>query len=243
MSAVVKPRLCEAREPSLSKLLAALPGEEYRRLRPDLEPVRLGFNEVIYESGEPIRYVYFPSNALVSMLAVLEDGATVEVGMVGGQGVVGIPAVLGDARATNWTVVQVAGSAMRMRARSLKEWFGASEPFARLLAHYYGALVTQISQRAVCNARHTVTQRLCTWLLMAHDRLGDTRLPLTQDLISRRLGSRRASVTKAVNDLQALGIITHGRGYTTIVDRPKLEALGCECYAVISAATEWDLAA
>ena len=239
MSALIKPFPREAREEfrtagATNALLSALPQAEYARLLPHLEPVRLHYNEVIYECEEPIRHVYFPSSALVSLLSILEDGATVEVGMVGNCGMTGIAFILGASRATNWTVVQVAGDAMRMEARVLRHWFAEGGPFARLLAGYYRALITQISQRAVCNVRHMVMQRLCTWLLMAQDRLGSNHLPMTQDLISRRLGSRRASVTKAACDLQSMGIIDHGRGYISITDRRQLEALACECYAIIS---------
>jgi CRP-like cAMP-binding protein len=215
-----------------------LPEAEYRRILPDLEPTRLSYNQVVYECEEPIRYVYFPVDALVSILAILEDGATVEVGMVGCGGMVGIPAILGATRASHWTITQVAGDAMRMETRALKHWFNESGPFHTQLTRYYRALVSQISQRAVCNARHIVLQRLCTWLLMVRDRVGSDYLPLTQDLIARRLGSRRASVTKAVNDLQSLGLISHGRGYTTIIDGRRLEALACECYRIISTEVE-----
>lgn len=241
MSAVAKDHLREVRETTGNKLLAALPVGEYKRFLLDLEPVHLNSNQVIYESGEPIDHVYFPANSLVSMLALLEDGTTVEIGMIGSYGMVGIPAILGANRATNWTLVQVAGEAMRMKASVLKDWFNESEPFSRLLSQYYRDLITQISQRAVCNVRHMVMQRLCTWLLMAHDLLESDHLPLTQDLISRRLGSRRASVTKVVNDLQNMGIINHGRGYTTIINRRGLKSLACECYSIISAEYERSL--
>lgn len=218
-----------------NSLLAALPAEEYRRLLPDLEPVRLRYDETVYEQGDPISYVYFPTGAVVSLLSLLEDGTTVEVGMVGRHGVVGVQVILEADKTSFWTVAQVGGRAVRMRAGALKYWFGRSAALHNLLASYYRALTTQFCQRAVCNRRHMTVQRLCTWLLMVEDRLGSDHLPLTQDLIARRLGSRRATVTDIYNQLQSMGAIRYRRGHTTILDRRVLKGLTCECYRVMEA--------
>lgn len=216
-----------------NSLLSALPREEYLRLLPELEPVRLRYNETIYEQGDPISYVYFPAGAVVSLLSLLEDGTTVEVGMVGRNGVVGVPVILEADKTSFWTVAQVEGMALRMRADVLKDLFRRSGRLHGLLAGYYRALITQFCQRAVCNRRHMAMQRLCTWLLMVRDRLGADHIPLTQDLIARRLGSRRATVTDIYNHLQSAGAIRYSRGHTTVLDSRVLESLACECYAVM----------
>jgi CRP-like cAMP-binding protein len=233
MSTAVRSLIREVPLTRENRLLAALPEDEYERLQCDLERIRLNFNEVIYEYGEPIRYVYFPIKAVVSMLAMLEDGTTVEVGMVGNFGMVGISAILGANRSQNWTVVQIAGEATRMKANTLKEWFHRSEALHRLLTRFYRSLITQFCQRAACNCRHMVMHRLCTWLLMTQDCIGTNDLKLTQDLISRRLGSRRASVTGAYNRLQKMGLVRYSRGHVTLLDRTQLEALACECYQIM----------
>jgi CRP-like cAMP-binding protein len=216
-----------------NRLLAALPGNEYERLMGELERVHLNLDEAIYEYGEQIRHVYFLQEAVVSMLAILEDGTTLEVGMLGNNGMVGISVILGAKRATNLTVVEIPGGAMRMKVSSLKEWLARSEVLNRLLMRSYRSLITQFCQRAACNCRHMVLHRLCTWLLMAEDCLGRADLPVTQDLISRRLGSRRASVTEAYNYLQKTGLVRYSRGHVTLLDRPQLETLACECYQII----------
>lgn len=216
-----------------NRLLAALPGDEYQGLLSELERVYLNLDEAIYEYGEQIRYVYFPQEAVVSMLAILEDGTTLEVGMVGNDCMVGISVILGANRARNLTVVEIPGEAVRMRVSSLKKWLDRSEVFNQLLMRSYRSLITQFCQRAACNCRHMVLHRLCTWLLMAEDCLGRADLPVTQDLISRRLGSRRASVTGAYNHLQQIGLVRYSRGHVTLLDRPQLETLACECYQII----------
>lgn len=216
-----------------NSLLAALPPAEYRRLLPDIEPVHLKYDKTLYEQGEPIHYVYFPKGSVASLLSLLEDGTTVEVGMIGRHGLIGVPVILEANQASCWTIVQIEGAALRMRATALRSWFARSEPLHRLLASYYRALVTQFCQRAVCNRRHMAMQRLCTWLLMVRERAGTDHIPLTQDLIARRLGSRRATVTDLYNQLQALGAISYSRGHTTILDRVRLQALTCECYSVM----------
>lgn len=216
-----------------NSLLAALPREEYLRLLPELEPVHLKYDETVYEQGDPIRYVYFPAGAVVSLLSLLEDGTTVEVGMVGRHGLTGVSLILEADKTSFWTVTQVEGGAVRMRACALKDWVWRSEALRGLITGYYRALITQFCQRAVCNRRHMTMQRLCTWLLMVSDRTGAEDLPLTQDLIARRLGSRRATVTEIYNQLQSGGAIRYSRGHTRILDRRMLEGLACECYAVM----------
>lgn len=233
MSATIRTLIREVPTARENQLLAALPEDESQRLAVDLEPIYLNFNQVLYEYDEPIRYVYFPQSAVVSMLAVLEDGTTVEVGMVGNSGMVGISAILGAHRAPNWTVVQIEGCALRMGADAFKDWFAQPCAFGSLLTRFYRALITQFCQRAVCNCRHMIMQRLCTWLLMTRDSYGADELPLTQDLISRRLGSRRASVTGAYNRLQKMGVLYYGRGHVRILDGAQLEGLACECYQII----------
>jgi len=221
--------------PSISenRLLAALPKNEYESMLYELESVHLKLNEAIYEYDETIHYVYFPDKAVVSMLAMMEDGTTLEVGMVGNYGMVGVSVILGARRAEQLTVVEIAGEATRLSVTSLKAWLDRSEVLNRILMRFYRSLITQFCQRAACNCRHMVMHRLCTWLLMAHDCLGTTRLPVTQDLISRRLGSRRASVTAAYHSLQKRGLVSYSRGHVTLIDRPQLEALACECYQVM----------
>lgn len=245
MSAVVRPLTPRLPSPSSApreagnRLLAVLPESDYLRLLPELKPVRLESQEVLYEEGEPLDYVYFPVNAVVSLMSVLEDGATVEVAMVGRRGLVGIQAILGAQTAAHWTVTQVAGEAWRMRARTLVEFCRTSETLSRLLARYCRALLTQYAQRAVCNCRHSVLQRLSTWLLMMADSTGgDCDLPLTQDLISRRLGSRRATITVAINQLEDLRVVRSQRGQIRVLDRVRLEEFACECYATMTADLE-----
>lgn len=234
MSTVAKALVHKPRTVVENSLLAALPTEEYQRLRPHLEPVHLKYEEVIYEHDDPIRYVYFPQGAVASLLSLLEDGTTVEVGMIGRHGLVGVSIMLEAPIAPFWTVVQVEGKALRMRASVLKMWCRQSESLRRLLTRYYHALITQFCQRAVCNCRHMNMQRLCTWLLMVLDRVGESELPLTHDLIARRLGSRRATVTEVYNHLQAMGAVSYIRGRVAILDRHMLEGLACECYPIMS---------
>lgn len=219
--------------PVENSLLAALPHEAHRLLLPHLELVHLRSEQVLYERGEVKHYVYFPTGAVVSLLTLLEDGATVEVGMIGRRGLVGACAILGSERAQFWTVAQIEGAAWRMRLGAFNDWCERSSPLRRLLNGYYQALVTQFCQRAVCNCRHTTTERLCTWLLMLHDRAGADNLKITQDLIARRLGTRRATVTEVYTQLQFMGALRYGRGHVTIRCRGVLQELACECYAAM----------
>jgi CRP-like cAMP-binding protein len=202
-------------------------------IHPHLEVAHLRLNQAVYESGDSIRYIYFPRSCVLSDVAVLEDGTTIEVGMIGSLGLAGSAVVLGDSFATCLTVVQIQGEAYRLRAGKLVEYCRLSETLNRMILSYYRALSMQYFQRAACNCRHTILQRLSAWLLMVHDCIRTDELPLTQDLISRRLGSRRASVTLAYDQLQTDGCVRYTRGQLTVLNRMRLESLACECYRVI----------
>lgn len=221
-----------------NRILSALSHEDYRLIHPHLEAVHLRLNHAVYESGDSIRYVYFPRSCVLSDVAVLEDGTTIEVGMIGSLGLAGSAVVLGDTSASCLTVVQIQGEAYRLRAGKLLECCRLSDTLNRIILSYYRALSVQYFQRAACNCRHTILQRLSAWLLMIHDCIRTEELPLTQDLISRRLGSRRASVTLAYDQLQTDGCVRYTRGQLTILNRMRLESLACECYYVIRDETQ-----
>ncbi|MBD2127452.1 Crp/Fnr family transcriptional regulator [Microcoleus sp. ZQ-A2] len=218
---------------AVNELLAALPEAEYQHLIPDLEYVSLLFKQVLYEVGEPIEYVYFPHGGIVSVLSTMEDGSQVEVGLVGNDGVVGIPAALGDNIATATAVVQVPGSAMRMKVSLLKTEFGRSGVLQSLLLRYIQALFALVTQNAACNRLHYLEARLARWLLLVCDRVESNELPLTHEFIAQMLGVRRAGVTEAANSLQQAGLIHYKRGKITILNRKELEAASCECYEII----------
>ncbi|HEX8889311.1 MAG TPA: Crp/Fnr family transcriptional regulator [Pyrinomonadaceae bacterium] len=221
-------------QPSSQNLfLTALPDDERQRIAAQLELVTLSGKDSIYMQDSPIDYIYFPLDCIISSLLVMNDGATVEVGMIGKEAVVGITAIFGEHRMRNWTRTLVPGHALRLRSEVVREMFRRSQTTERLLMCCYRAMVTQISQRAVCNGRHTMLHRLATWLLMVHDRLASNNLPLTQEIISGRLGSRRASVTQAACHLQNIKAISYSRGKIHIEDRDLIETEACECYEVI----------
>ena len=225
-------------EPIENRLLAALPGEEYERLRPHLEPVSFSLGEVVYESGGRLDYIYFPGNAIVSLLYTMENGASAEMGLVGNDGVLGIALFMGGDTMPNRAVVQSAGIAIRLKAKVLQDEFARGGKFQQLLLRYTQALITQISQTAVCNRLHSVEQQLCRWLLLSHDRVSADELIMTQELIADMLGVRREGVTVAAGRLQDAGAISYVRGRIKILDRRKLEATACECYRVVK--TEFD---
>lgn len=227
------PRLVKSDEPVENRLLAALPPEEYERLVPYLEQVPFALGEVIYESGEQLDYVYFPTTAIISLLYLMEDGSSAEMGLAGNEGVVGIALFMGGDTMPNRAVVQSAGGAVRMKARALQKEFALGSQFQRLLLRYTQALITQISQTAVCNRLHSVEQQLSRWLLLSHDRVRADDLVMTQELIADMLGVRREGVTVAAGRLQDDGAISYIRGHIKILDRPKLEAIACECYKVV----------
>ena len=222
-----------------NRLLAALSISEYQHLVPHLEFVSLSLKQILYDSGEVLRYVYFPNNqAIVSLVSTMENGSTVEVGLVGNEGMVGIPVILGGNCTTNQAIVQMAGSAMRMNARLLKIEFERGGELQHLLLLYTQALLTLVSQTAVCNRLHTVEERLARWLLLVQERIHSDELPLTQELISHMLGTGRAGVTVAAGTLSQAGMIRSTRGKITIVNQEDLEATSCECYRLIKAEFE-----
>ena len=214
-------------------LLDGLPKDEYQRLRGDLEPVTFALGEVVYESGGRMSYVYFPTTSHISLLYTMLNGTTAEMGLVGNEGVVGIALFMGGDTTPNRAMVQGAGDAFRMKAKSMLREFKRGGDFQHLLLRYTQALITQISQTAVCNRLHSVEQRLCRWLLMTHDRTHSDELQMTQEFISNMLGVRREGVTHAAHNLQTLHLISYVRGRIKILDRKGLEAHACECYAVV----------
>jgi CRP-like cAMP-binding protein len=216
-----------------NRLLAALPSPEYDRIRPSLHEVSFALGQVVYEFGAHLDYVYFPTTAIVSLLYTMENGATAEMGLTGNDGVVGIALFMGGGTMPNRAVIQSSGGALRMTARVLQDEFARGGKFQGLLLRYTQALITQISQTAVCNRLHSVEQQLCRWLLLSHDRLPTDELIMTQELIGDMLGVRREGVTLAAGRLQAEGAISYVRGHITILDRAKLEQSVCECYKVV----------
>src|SRR5687767_5540321 len=219
--------------PKQSHLLNALPEAVYERLLPDLELVPLPLGQAVYESGKEQEYVYFPSASIVSLLYVMEDGSSAEIAVVGNEGVVGIALFMGGETTPSRAVVQSAGTGFRMRAAFLKDEFERGGPLQLLLLRFTQALITQMTQTAVCNRHHAVDQQLCRWLLLSLDRLPANDLVMTQELIANMLGVRREGVTEAAGRLQAAGLIEYSRGRITVLDRPQLEARVCECYAVV----------
>ncbi len=223
-------------EPSpqaVNRLLAALSDAEYQRLIPHLEYVPLPLKQVLHKRGESIEYVYFPQGAMISLISTPEEGSMVEVGLVGNEGVVGIPAALGDNITTTTAMVQLAGSSLRMKASLLKTEFGRGGSLQSLLLRYTQALYSLTLQNAACNRLHQLEERLARWLLLVCDRVESNELPLTHEFISKMLGVRRAGVTEAANSLQQAGLIRYTRGRITILNRQKLETASCSCYGVI----------
>jgi len=223
----------EPRRPVDNRLLAALPPVDYARVRPHLEPVTFALGDLVYDSGGPQGFLYFPTTAVVSLLYTMADGSTAEMGLTGNDGVVGIALFLGGATTPNRAVAQLAGGALRIPAQRLQAEFTQGGALQQVLLRYVQALITQISQTAVCNRLHAVEQRLCRWLLLSHDRVHSRELQMTQEFIAHMLGGRRESVTVAAGRLQDAGLIRYARGHITILDRPGLEATVCECYQVV----------
>lgn len=219
-------------------LLDALPATDYQRVASHLELIPLGLGDVLYRSGGRLRYVYFPTTAIISLLYVMEDGASAEIAIVGNEGMLGVSLFMGGDTTPSSAVVQSAGHAFRLRAELLKDEFGRFGPAMHLLLRYTQALITQMAQTAVCNRHHSIDQQLCRWLLLSLDRLGSNVLSMTQELIANMLGVRREGVTEAAGKLQDAGLIHYRRGTITVVDRPGLEARVCECYRVVK--TEFD---
>jgi CRP-like cAMP-binding protein len=220
-------------DPTQNQLLAALPKEDLDRWLPDLERVEMPLGEVLYEPGTTLSHVYFPSTAIVSLLYVMEDGASAEIAVAGNEGIIGISLFMGGESTPSRAVVQSAGHAFRMKAQILKNEFNNRGVVLHLLLRYTQALITQMAQTAVCNRHHTVDQQLCRWLLLSLDRLPGDELVMTQELIANMLGVRREGVTEAALKLQKAGVISYARGRITVLNRARLEGLSCECYAVV----------
>jgi CRP-like cAMP-binding protein len=224
---VAKPSL------ELNHILRALPEPERARLYPHLQLVPLALGAVVYEAGARLRHIYFPTDSIVSLLYVLENGASAEIAVVGREGAVGVSLFMGGESTPSRAVVQSAGYAYRLSRNRLKEEFGRHGQMLHLLLRYTQSLITQMAQTAVCNRHHALEQQLCRWLLLSLDRLDSNELHMTQELIANMLGVRREGVTEAAGRLQKQGVIRYSRGKITVVDREKLEALSCECYAVV----------
>ncbi|SRR5450830_529105 len=216
-----------------NQLLAVLPEAELQRWLPQLETIEMPLGQVIYEAGSTLGYVYFPTTAIVSLLYVMEDGASAEIAVVGNEGIVGISLFMGGESTSSRAVVQSAGKGFRLRSQSMKEEFNRAGPVLHLLLRYTQALITQMSQTAVCNRHHSLDQQLCRWLLLSLDRLASNELVMTQELIANMLGVRREGVTEGALKLQRAGLISYARGRITVLDRPGLELRTCECYAVV----------
>src|ERR1700722_6281419 len=220
-------------DPQQNYLLAALSVAERERVYPHLQLVTMPLGKVLYESGDVLRHVYFPTDSIISLLYVLADGASAEISVVGNEGLIGIALFMGGETTPSRAIVQSAGFAYRLVAQQIKDEFHRSGDMQLLLLRYTQALITQMAQTAVCNRHHSVDQQLCRWLLLSLDRLSSNQLIMTQELIANMLGVRREGVTEAAGKLQKLGVIEYGRGKITVLDRPKLEQMCCECYEVV----------
>ncbi|MBP6251205.1 MAG: Crp/Fnr family transcriptional regulator [Rubrivivax sp.] len=225
--------MAPASDPRQNQLLAALPDAEWQRWLPQLEAVELPLGQVLYESGSTLSHVYFPTSAIVSLLYVMESGASAEIAVVGNEGLVGISLFMGGGSTPSRAVVQSAGQGYRLAASAMKEEFNRAGPAMHLLLRYTQALITQMAQTAVCNRHHSLDQQLCRWLLLSLDRLQGNELVMTQELIANMLGVRREGVTEGALKLQQSGIIRYARGHITVLDRAALEQRTCECYAVV----------
>lgn len=225
-------------DPRDNHLLAALPADVQARLFPHLKPAPLPLGKVLYESGDVLRRVYFPTDAIVSLLYVMENGASAEISVVGNEGMIGIAVFMGGESTPSRAIVQSGGTAYRLSGERLKDEFNRHGDLMQLLLRYTQSLITQMAQTAVCNRHHSIDQQLCRWLLLSLDRLPSNRLTMTQELIANMLGVRREGVTEAAGRLQKLGVIEYHRGVITVLDRPRLEQLCCECYAVVRKETD-----
>ena len=229
----VERHLAKPADPRQNHLLAALPDAEWSRWQPHLEPVTMPLGKSLYESGAKLNHVYFPTTSIVSLLHVMEDGASAEIAVVGNEGLVGVSLFMGGESTTSRAVVQSAGHGFRLRSSVMMQEFNRAGPVMHLLLRYTQALITQMTQTAVCNRHHSLDQQLCRWLLLSLDRLQTDELVMTQELIANMLGVRREGVTEAAGNLQRDGLIRYRRGRITILDREGLERRACECYAVV----------
>ena len=221
-----------------NELLALLPQATKDNLFPQLREVTLTLGEEVYAAGQEVKYVYFPADSIVSLLYVMLDGHSAEISVVGREGIVGIAVFMGGESTPSRAVVQSEGTAYRLPAAELKRQFNADVNFRVLMLRYTQALITQMAQTAVCNRHHTIDQQLCRWLLLSLDRLPSNQLTMTQELIANMLGVRREGVTEAAGKLQKLGVIRYQRGRITVLDRPAVEQLSCECYEVVKRETD-----
>jgi CRP-like cAMP-binding protein len=219
--------------PTQNQLLAALPPAEFARLAPHLELIAMPLGEALYESGGRLQHVYFPTTAIVSLLCMLENGASAEIAVVGHDGILGISLFIGGETTPSRAVVHSAGFGYRLKAQLLKQEFNRAGPMLHLLLRYTQSLITHMAQTAVCNRHHSIEQQLCRWLLLSLDRLASDSLTITQELIANMLGVRREGVTEAAGNLQRAGLIRYSRGRIEVLDRPGLEEVVCECYSVV----------
>ena len=224
--------------PQQNLILAALPSEDYRRLLPQLEYLEIGLGHSLHESGGHLHHVYFPVEGIVSLLYVTQGGSSAELAVIGREGMIGVSLFMGGETTPNRAVVQSACKAYRLPAHVLKAHFAEGGALQLILLRFTQALITQISQTAVCNLHHTVDQQLCRWLLLSLDRLPANRLQMTQELIANMLGVRRQGVTESAGKLEHEGLISYSRGLITVLDRPGLERRSCECYSVVKTETE-----
>ena len=215
-----------------------MPQPARERLFPHLEPVQLPLGKALYESGDTLRHIYFPTDSIVSLLYVLKDGDSAEIAVVGNDGAIGVALFMGGETTTNRAIVQSAGVAYQLTRARLKEEFERHGELLQVLLRYTQALITQMAQTAVCNRHHSVEQQLCRWLLLSLDRLPSNKVTMTQELIANMLGVRREGVTEAAGRLQKLGVINYRRGRIDVLNRPRLERLSCECYAVVKKETD-----
>ena len=225
--------MAQPADPRHNQLLGALPEAEWARWQPHLEPVLMPLGKSLYESGAKLNHVYFPTTAIVSLLYVMEDGASAEIAVVGNEGLVGVSLFMGGESTTSRAIVQSAGHGFRLRSGLMMQEFNRAGPVMHLLLRYTQALITQMAQTAVCNRHHTLDQQLCRWLMLSLDRLQSNELVMTQELIANMLGVRREGVTEAAGNLQKDGLIRYRRGRITVLDRQGLERRACECYAVV----------
>lgn len=239
---LIKPNFKISNLPQLdqinNELLLSLPKETFFQLQPEMRTVYFERGQTIYDIGDPFDFVYFPNNMVASRLALMEDGAMIEVGVVGREGLLGVAALIGADTANNMTVAETDGSAIRIRTKVLLDAFRHDFKLQSLILGYYHDFLTQVSQRAACRCRHSVAQQLCTWLLQIHDRAATNDLTLTQETIANRLGARRASITVAINELEKAGFLHCKRGHIVICNRGGLESQACECYGLLSCCFE-----
>jgi CRP-like cAMP-binding protein len=221
-----------------NKLISALPKDVQARLAPDIKRVELPLGEVLYEAGDPVRHVYFPIDCIISRLYIMESGASAEIAVVGNEGVLGVSLFMGGEKTPNRAVVQHAGHAYKLSGKRLKEEFDTYGALMMLLLRYTQSLMTQMSQTAVCNRHHSIDQQLCRWILLSLDRLPGNQVRMTHELIANMLGVRREGVSSAASKLQKNGVIKYSRGCITVIDRPKLEEICCECYWVVKKETD-----